>query len=171
VSFEDEVTGEKGQVLRGFRPVAVFGLDQTEGQDLPEVDYTPCALPPLADVAQRWSIEVEYQPLPENRLGSCKVDGTRIRLGSHAPEVFFHELAHAAHARLDGHLKDGQHVGQETVAEFTAAVLMHLYGLGNRTGNCWRYIQGYAEDPLHAVLKALGTVEKVLTLLLAGDAA
>ena len=51
-------------------------------------------------------------------------------------------------------------------AEFTAAVLMHLYGLGDRTGNCWRYIQNYAPDPLQAIVKALGTVEKVLALLL-----
>jgi hypothetical protein len=78
----------------------------------------------------------------------------------------FHELAHAAHARIEGGLKGGQHAGQETVAEFTATVLMHLYGLGDRTGNCWKYVQGYAANPLQAIFKALHTVEKVLALLL-----
>lgn len=63
-------------------------------------------------------------------------------------------------------LKGGQCTGQETIAEFTAAVLMRLYGLGDRSGNCWRYIAGYAKDPLRAIVRALTTVEKVLALLL-----
>jgi hypothetical protein len=109
---------------------------------------------------------VHYQPLPSDRLGDCDVQGTRIRLGTHDAQIFFHELAHAAHARIEGRLKGGQDAGQEMVAEFTAAVLMHLYGLGDRTGNCWRYVQGYAADPLQAIVKALNTVEKVLALLL-----
>jgi hypothetical protein len=166
VTIEDERTGKKVEVLRGFRAVAVFGLDQTEGEPLPEADYTPAELPPLADVAERLGVTVHYQPLPPDRLGDCDVEGTRIRLGTHDAETFFHELAHAAHARIEGRLKGGQDAGQETVAEFTAAVLMHLYGLGDRTGNCWQYVQGYAADPLQAIVKALNTVEQVLALLL-----
>ena len=92
------------------------------------------------------------------------MDGSEITLGTHDPEVFFHELAHAAHARIDG-LRPGQHTDQETIAEFTAAVLMALYGLGDRTGNAWRYIQSYSKDPLTAIQRALSTVEKVLILL------
>lgn len=70
---------------------------------------------------------------------------------------------------LGGRLKGG-HVGkQETVAELTAPVLMHLYGLGDRTGNCWSYIGSYAKDTLHAVVRALGVVERVLVLLLGGE--
>lgn len=166
VPVEDEKTGEVTPVLKGFRSIAVFADSQTEGDELPVVDHSPRELPPLVDVAQRLGIEVTYLPLPSDRLGACSVDGSRIRLGSHDPSVFFHELAHAAHARIEGKLRGGQHTVQETVAEFTAAVLMHLYGLGDRTGNCWEYIQGYAQDPLAAIVKALGTVEQVLALLL-----
>lgn len=169
VPVKDDATGETTPVLKGFRAIPVFALHQTDGQPLPEVDYAPAALPPLADVAGRLGIAVQYLPLPADRLGSCDLSGTRIRLGSHEAAVFFHELAHAAHARLEGRLKGGQHADQETVAEFTAAVLMHLYGLGDWAGNCWRYIQGYAADPLQAILKALATVEKILGLLLDGD--
>jgi hypothetical protein len=167
VPVEDEKTGEAVPVLKGFRPIAVFADSQTEGEDLPEIDYSPRELPPLADVAERLGIDVTYIPLPPGRLGRCKVNGSRIDLGSHDPQIFFHELAHAAHARVEGRLKGGQDPRQETVAEFTAAVLMHLYGLGDRSGNCWRYIQEYAVDPLLAIVKALSTVEKVLALLLA----
>jgi hypothetical protein len=166
VPIEDDQTGEKVPVLKGFRPVAVFGYDQTDGEALPQVDYTPAELPPLADVSQRLGIQVTYVPLPSDRLGDCDVDGSHIHLGTHDAKTFFHELAHAAHARIDGQLRGGQDPKQETVAEFTATVLMHLYGLGNRTGNCWQYVQGYASDPLQAIVKALGTVEKVLGLLL-----
>ena len=166
VQVEDRDTGEKRQILRGFRSVAVFADHQTEGEDLPDVDYAPAEMLPLEDVAHKLGVDVRYMPLPEDRLGACSVDGERIKLGSHDPVVFFHELAHAAHAKLEGKLQGGQDAGQETVAEFTAAVLMHLYGLGDRTGNCWKYIQYYASDPLQAIVKALGTVEKVLTLLL-----
>jgi len=168
VPVEDPKTGEKVPVLKGFKPVAVFGYDQTEGEDLPEVDYAPRELPPLVEVAEWWGIQITFQPLPSDRLGSCDVEGTKIRLGSHDPEVFFHELAHAAHARLDGRLKGGQDPRQETIAEFTATVLAHLYGVGDRTGNCWQYVKGYAQDPLTAIVKALSMVEKVLMLLL-GD--
>ena len=163
---EDEQTGQTVPVLKGFRAVAVFAHDQTEGEVLPEIDYTPTELPPLAEVAERLGIDVAYVPLPPGKLGQCEVTGSRIRLGTHDPLVFFHELAHAVHARIEGQLKGGQHAGQETIAEFTATVLMHLYGLGDRTGNCWQYIQGYAMDPLQAIVKALSTVEKVLAFLL-----
>jgi hypothetical protein len=166
VPIEDEQTGETVQVLRGFRAVAVFAHDQTEGEELPEVDYTPAELPPLAEVAENLGIDVTYAPLPPGKLGQCEVTGSNIQLGSHDPLVFFHEMAHAVHARIEGRLQGGQHSGQETIAEFTATVLMHIYGLGDRTGNCWRYIQGYAEDPIKAIIKALSTVEQVLAFLL-----
>jgi len=165
VSIKDEESGEETQVLRGFRPVPVFGYDQTEGKELPAVDYAPAEMPPLAELADRLGVELNYLPLPADRLGTCAVDGGRINLGTHDPVVIFRELAHAAHARLKGRLRGGQDAAQETVAEFTAAVLMHLYGLGDRAGNCWQYISGYAPDPLQAIVKALGTVEKVLALL------
>ena len=46
-----------------------------------------------------------------------------------------------------------------------SAVLMELYGLGDRTGNAWNYIKGYNEDPSRAIVQALSTVEKVIELL------
>ena len=43
---------------------------------------------------------------------------------------------------------------------------MDFYGLGDHAGNAWKYISLYANDPLIAITKALGTVEKVLAVLL-----
>ena len=128
--------------------------------------YTPAELPPLADIAKKFNIQVEYVPVTPDKLGDCKTDGSKIRLGSQDTRVFFHELSHAIHARIDGKLKGGQQIDQETIAEFTTAVLMDFYDLGDHTGNAWRYISQYADDPIIAITKALGTVEKLLEMLL-----
>ncbi len=156
----DDDDNETVRVI-GFLSVAVFPDYATKGDSIPGSEQPPSELPPLADIAEKMSITTRWTP---GGLGNCNLDGTAITLGTHDPEVFFHELAHAAHARIDG-LRPGQHTDQETIAEFTAAVLMALYGLGDRTGNAWRYIQSYSENPLTAIQRALSTVEKVLILL------
>ena len=164
-TVRDEDTGEERQELRGFRGIAVFPYDDTEGEELPQYDYIPLELPPLADVAKRLGVEITWQPLPPDRLGSYNIRDESVRLGTHDTSVFFHELAHAAHDKLGSKLKGGQDAQQETVAEFTAAVLMQMYDCPDRTGNAWQYIQRYNKDPLRAVVSALGTVEKVLALI------
>jgi hypothetical protein len=157
--------GEKVSVVRGFKSVPVFAVHDTEGKPLPQVDYTPATLPPLSDVARKLGVTVCWHPTPTDRLGDCNASGTHINVGTHDVEVFFHKLAHAAHARINGQLKGGQHADQETIAEFSACVLMQLYGLGDRSGNAWRYISCYAKDPIQAIASALTTVEKVLAAL------
>mgnify|MGYP003973971591 FL=1 len=156
---------EEENICVGFSPVAVFPASCTSGdEELP--GYKPAELPPLADVAQKFGIAVSYVPVTQDKLGDCKADGSKIRLGSHNPRIFFHELSHAIHARIEGKLTGGQQVNQETIAEFTTAVLMDFYGLEDHTGNAWEYISQYANDPLIAITKALGTVEKVFKLLI-----
>lgn len=164
VKKKDKDTGEETMTVRGFRAVAVFAAKDTEGDPLPEYDYTPTKLPPLTDVAERFGIELTWKPGTPSRLGSTNQEGTKMTLHSEERGVFFHELAHAMHARLNGQLKGGQHIGQEVIAEFTAAVLMQLYGT-DYTGNAWQYIAMYANDPLVAIMKAMSAVGKVLELL------
>ena len=149
----------------GFASVPVFPASCTMGnRSLP--GYQPVALPKLVHIAQQFNINVSYVPITPEKLGDCTEDGSTIRLGSHNPSVFFHELAHVIHARINGGLHGGQHEEQETVAEFTAAVLMDLYGYTDHSGNAWRYISSYAKDPLLAITKAMKTVETVLQVLL-----
>lgn len=161
---------EEYRACIGFIPIAVFPSSGTEG-DTPLQDHKPAELPPLADVARRLGIELTWQPLPPDRLGDCLTDGSAIRLATDDEAVFFHELAHAAHAELNGEsgLKNGSKTQKETVAEFTSAVLMELYGIRDNSGNAWNYISMYAKDPITAISKAMGTVEGVLDLLLDKD--
>lgn len=163
---EDSKELEEHYTCIGFSSVPVFSASNTTG-NTQLAEYTPIQYPPLYDVAQRLGISVEYLPVSSDKLGDCSTDGSKIRLGSFDERIFFHELAHAIHAQIDGELKPGQHQQQETVAEFTAAVLMNLYGFKDTTGNAWYYIRGYAQNPLLAITKALGTVEKVLQFLFA----
>lgn len=157
----DKATGEERVFVKGFRTIPVFALSQTEGKDLEVEVHEPQEMPPLIDVARRLNINVMYQP-------TGNADGWfskgKIVLGTHNWGVFFHELAHAAHNEIE-RLKGGQNKEQEIVAEFTAAVLMALYGI-DFTGNAWQYIKSYAPtDALTAVVKCMSTIEKVLDLI------
>jgi len=160
---EDE-KGKEKHICKGFKATPVFPAYATTGDPLPA--YTPATLPPLADVAARMGIDVNYCPVPPDRLGDYAPNLERIRLGTKEESVFFHELAHAAHKKIDGQLKGGQNASQETIAELSAAVLMELYGLRDHTGNAWKYIKHYNADPLTAIMKATSKVGEILALLL-----
>ena len=91
-------------------------------------------------------------------------------LASPEETVFFHELSHAAHKRVNGHLKDTEWK-KEIVAELSAAALCFLYGKkpDKTLGTSYRYIESYAEkadkDVLSAIATIIGDVEKVLDLI------
>jgi len=160
---EDE-NGKEKHICTGFKATPVFSIEDTEGDPLPS--YTPATLPPLADVAAKMGIDVKYCPVPADRLGDYTPSLERIRLGTKEEAIWFHELAHAAHKKVDGQLKRGENASQETIAELSAAVLMELYGLRDHTGNAWKYISHYNADPLTAIMKATSKVGEILALLL-----
>jgi len=162
---KDGQTSEE-TVCVGFGSVPVFPASATEGEEALSA-YEPVELPPLSDIAKKLGIEVVYVPAAPGRLGDCDVYGNRIRLGSQSPSVFFHELTHAIHAKIEHGLQGGLHEDQETVAELTATILMDFYGISDHSGNAWEYIRHYAKDPLEAITKALSTVEKVLQVIFA----
>ena len=166
VADDDSDDGRK--ILTGFKAVPVFGLEQTEGDELPTFDYTPAELPALLDVATALGVRVEFCPLPADRHGDVDAAGTVIRVGVEGDgsfKTFFHELGHAVHARIEGKsLQAIQDAQQETIAEFTACTLAHLYGY-DYSGNAWEYISKYNADPIAAIMQALGTVEQVIALI------
>jgi hypothetical protein len=152
----------------GFKSVPVFPSAMTEGEPLPEIDtnLSPATLPPLVDVAEKWNIDVKYVPFNGQEYGSFSLNAKNIRLATHEEKVFFHELAHAAHSKIEN-LKGGQDARQETIAEFTACVLMQVYGLKDTTGHTWNYIKSYnPENPVKAILNALDTIGKVLDMII-----
>lgn len=158
----DEETGEKKLKFTRFWPTWRHPVSNTDGEPLEEYIGMPKEPPPLTEIAEKLGIKATWRPVIGGELGHHDV-GKEIVMGTADPDTFFHELAHAIHSAL-GHKKEvaGQDPFRETVASFTACVLMAVYGYGDRSGNSWEYIQGYNPDPIKAIKAALATVSDVL---------
>jgi hypothetical protein len=101
VKKEPENGEDETRILAGFLAVAVFRIEDTEGLPL---DYERVELPPLPliDVAQDWGISVNAIPGNYRYFGWFSQERKEISLATKEETVFFHELAHAAHARILG---------------------------------------------------------------------
>jgi len=165
---EEEEEPEEKHRLIGFRAVPVFRIEDTEGDALPT--YDPPQPPPLQEVADTWGLQVRYLPFLGGPYGSYRPGKQEIVLATHEDQVFFHELAHAAHTRVSGPLQGGQRWDQEVVAELAAAVLMRLYGRRSNEGASYQYIRAYAEQAkknvYQACLVVLREVGRVLEAIL-----
>lgn len=170
-TVEDEKTGEMVEkfIPVGFRGVPVWPVEETDGEELPPPpSYDPVELPPLFEVAERLGVpSVEYQPFFGRAYGSYYLGSRKIVLRTHDMRVFFHELAHAAHAKIED-LRGGQNPRQEIVAETVAATLCLMYGGEGYIRDSSGYIESYARgnNAAKAVTKVLSTVQKVLELIL-----
>jgi hypothetical protein len=164
--------GKETTVLKGFGCRPVFKVEDTDGEPL---DYQEIELPefPLIERAEQWGISVQAVPGNYHFFGCYSGKRQEIELATQEECIFFHELAHAAHAKIIGSLKPGQNPLQEIVAEMSSQCLCRLVGKSGERylGNAYRYIERYAEQiqmsPHMACLKAMSETEKVLNLILA----
>jgi hypothetical protein len=177
VPFMKKSEGDNGKemtVLKGFGCKPVFKVEDTDGEPL---DYQEIELPefPLLERAEQWGISVQAVPGNCHFFGSYSDKHQEIELATQEECIFFHEMAHASHAKIIGCLKPGQDPLQEIVAEMASHCLCRLVGKsGDRyLGNAYRYIERYAEQiqmsPHMACLKAMSETEKVLNLILVKD--
>jgi len=159
------------QVLAGFRPSPRFRYEDTEGEPLEE--YKPRQVPPLMNVAERWGIRVSYKNTMHGEQGYFEPATNSIVLCvEDDPSVFFHELAHKAHSKIED-IKVGQDPEQETIAELAACTLSEIYGYDVK-GNSYEYIAHYArshspEQVGRLCMKVLDKVKKVLDIILRAD--
>jgi hypothetical protein len=164
--------GQEKMALYGFGCKPVFRVEDTDGEPM---DYEQIELPnlPLIERAQEWAISVKAIPGNYRYQGYYSSGAKEIALATQEECIFFHELAHAAHAKIIGCLKPGQDPLQEIVAEMASQCLCRLVGKSGERylGNAYRYIERYAEQtqmsPHMACLKAMSETEKVLNLILA----
>jgi len=186
---ERRAAGIEGAVkLIGFKPVPVFALESTDTVDedtwekhrakaSPELQ--PAVLPPLFEVAQAMGLRVQYAGKRESQgaWGWYSPGRLEIRLFTHAPSVFLHELAHHSDRLNQGQLKAGQDAAQEIVAEMSAAVLCHLLepqfpGLNLVSGLTFsrEYVAHYAsktgQPSARAVLSLLDRIGKCVGRIL-----
>jgi len=163
--------GEDETFLSGFLAVPVFRVEDTDGEAL---DYQKIQLPkmPLAEVAKEWGIPVKAIPGNYRCYGYYRDTSKEIALATKEEAVFFHELSHAAHAKVMGKIKPGQDWKQEIVAELSAAVLCRLVGKDGEKylGNSHTYKENYASKAkitaISACFQVIGDVEKVLQKIL-----
>ena len=170
IKKDTEDQEETKTILIGFLAVPVFRVEDTEGEPL---DYQKIELPelPLMEVAQEWGISVKAIPGNYCYFGYFSQDRREIALATKEESVFFHELAHAAHQRILGKLKNGQDWMQEIVAELSAGVLCRVVGKTSKhLGNSYRYIEVYARranlTPWQGCMKVMSDTEKVLNLIM-----
>ncbi len=165
---QDETTKEEKTVqkLVGFHTVPVFRYEDTDGEPL--LAYTPRTVPPLLKVAEKWNIKIEYARVG-NAYGAFDETNNKIILATEEAQTFFHELGHAAHARIEK-TKNGQDPEQEAIAQLTSAILSRIYGY-NCDNYTWHYIGAYAgEKSPKAIgtmcLRVLAKVKQVVNLIL-----
>ena len=157
------------QQLQGFRAIPVFRREDTEGAPL-EDELLPVPQHNFLALAEQWGVAVSARGFNGSSYGSFSPGQQTIVLSSPDPEVFYHELAHAAHSRLRP-LKAGQDAGQEIVAGvFVAATLAALDGRTAHLGTSYEYLAAYAErlgKPVErAVFSLLREIEGVLGVIL-----
>lgn len=162
--------GEKEDVIIGFRVAPVFRMEDTDGKELVVEHLPPPEFPPLYRVAELWGIKVSWKALPPSIYGLYSPSRKVIELCTYEEDVFFHELAHAAHERVIGNLSTVQNWRKEVVAELTAAVLAHVYGKRCNDGAHYRYIESYAQqanlDAYHACMAVVTDVGQCLDVIM-----
>ena len=144
-TIQDKATGRDKSILCGFRSVYVFDASQTEGADLPTLDYRAKGddkglIAALENVYRDNGIKVEYhrKSTMESKWGGAKgvCTGKNVHIdaslkGAEKAGTLAHELAHALmHFRDDGKLDaDHSRSQAEIEAESVAACVLGAWGI------------------------------------------
>ena len=157
-----------------FIPVAVFRAEDTAGKPL---DCEQIKLPEhrFMDVAKSWGLIINPVAFAGRCYGFYR-HNSEIALASPEDIVFYHELAHAAHDRLNLLRKTNpkNNPANEIVAEFVGAVLCYMDNkTTDKISGAYEYLKAYADKSNKtvdkAVLKLLSEIEAVLKLILDED--
>lgn len=159
---EDAKTHEEKTILFGFRPVPVFRLEDTEGEDIPEAPKFNIEIPARFDgIVSELGLRVKTMAFNGGFYGYYSASKKVIALCTPEIKTFLHELSHAVDDKLHG-LKHGQQNDQEVVAEFSGAVIGCMMGYKIPLGNSKQYIESYSFKEL---LHQLNRCEKVIKFI------
>lgn len=167
---KDDGSEEDVVIVKGFRPVPVFRIEDTIGVNLDVPDYRPPELPPLYDAAEALGIKIYWKPTSRPVYGYYRPGDNSITLSSTDYVVWFHELAHAVREKLADTKADPDR--EEIIAETSASVLMEMqFGDHSYQQQAYQYIQSYCADKspeavIKAVMGVLKNVEEVINKIL-----
>lgn len=169
LKIKDKENEEEKTITTGFFFKGLYDCENIYGgKKLEYVKNPPKDLPPLSDVAEKWGIKISYKVHPK-AWGSFDQSKNEIQLSTDNKTTFFHELAHAAHKKIDGSLKGGQDPQQEAIAQLSAGVLAQMYG-EKMDLYTYEYIKHYAKDDpqkaMKLISKVLNKTGQVLELIL-----
>ena len=164
---------EEYNFVKGFKGVAVFEMQQTNGK---EVVFKKLELPTLQykEIADFLKIKVMAVEGNKDYYGAFSPNYNYIKLATPECSVFFHELSHAVDNYIGiktgrGGLKGGQDLDQEVVAEFSAAVLSRIVGIKieQSAANMKKYVEHYAgaKDSEKTIIRLISRIEKVLDFI------
>lgn len=163
--------------LRGFRGIAVFGYEQTEGEPINFENDEHINGLPLLEIASDWKIKVgTYKGKKNSPHGVFYPSQMRIMLGVENITTWLHELVHVAEFRLgritEENYKD-QKLEAEIVAEMGSTVLALCLGMDEVAdeGGCWEYIQSwckvYKKEPCEAAYRLIDRTCEAVNYILA----
>lgn len=179
----DAETGEETERLvsyvKGWRGVAVFGLEQTDIVDAEKWEaYSAAAKAnaeflealPWVEVARTWDLAcgADGRLLAYGAKG-CYTHGRSVEVGVENLATWAHELVHAADDRLGTLTKQpGQQPDNEIVAELGGAVLCLVAGLEHDAdiGGAWEYINSYSKDPVKMAGELLDRIVSAVALIM-----
>jgi len=160
-------------VLRGFRPVPVFDVSQTEGEPLPELDTRAKGdavdiIPALKYAAEELDIDlkiVDPEEWDSNAKGYAIENKARVlkREDAATASTIIHELAHivAGHTGRST-LIEGKHdrSHKEIVAESVAYIVGKNYGLDMENSKFYLAAWKGDKDKIDEGLKAIANTSK-----------
>jgi len=140
-------------------------MEDTEGEPLQYAQLDTKALP-LADVAERWGLEIKAGSFNGTYYGFFSADKKEIVLATDSERTFIHELCHSSHFRIDPKAAEAPKWEKEIIAEFSASAILYMLGKDGHIATHFDYIKRYAEQakltPVKACMKLLDTCLKVI---------
>ncbi len=172
IKDRDEKTQET--VLNGFKPVYVFDISQTEGEELPEIakeimtssHIAQKMIPKLHEIASERGIQIVYfQDRPDEAMGYYAPQTNEIGLkeasADQQAKTFLHELAHALTYKEAANYQEG-----ELIAEGTAFIVATHFGL-DASSYSFEYVAAWASRAKKNALKKVArTIQKTANQLI-----
>ncbi len=161
-------------VLNGFKPVHVFDISQTEGEELPEIAVEIMTsshiaqemIPKLHEISSEKGIQIVYfQNRPDEAMGYYAPQTNEIGLkeasADQQAKTFIHELAHALTHTEEANYQEG-----ELIAEGTAFIVSAHFGL-DTSSYSFEYVAAWASRAKKDALKKVArTIQKTANQLI-----
>jgi len=175
--FENEDVDDWNRGLVGFKPVPVFDVSQTEGDELPELDTSAEGDPKdllkrLKEFAEEHDIDVKFVADSEwdrNSDGYAKNREVNVKIQDEATtvSVLIHEISHilSGHTADDGFSSGKDRLKEEVEAESVAYIVGSKFGLD--MSNSSFYLASYKADR-EAFESSLQTITKVSSKIISG---